>query len=68
MLGGLSCVPAWRVPSKPKHGWDNPRCVVTSLEAPSPQQVYEDLYCARGTGENAIKWMIISYPCKTTGR
>ena len=34
---------------------DNPRFVVTSLEAPSPQQVYEDLYCARGNCENAIK-------------
>ena len=26
---------------------DNPRFVVTSLEAPLPQHVYEDLYCAR---------------------
>jgi Transposase DDE domain group 1 len=34
---------------------DNPRVVVTSLEAPSPQQVYEDLYCARGNGANDIK-------------
>jgi hypothetical protein len=34
---------------------DNPRFVVTSLEAPPPQQVYEDLYCARGNGANAIK-------------
>ena len=32
-----------------------PRFVVTSLEAPTPQQVYEDLYCARGHCENAIK-------------
>jgi hypothetical protein len=34
---------------------DNPRFVVTSLEAPTPQQVYEDLYCARGNCENDIK-------------
>jgi len=34
---------------------DNPRFVVTSLEAPPPQQVYEDLYGARGHCENAIK-------------
>jgi hypothetical protein len=34
---------------------DNPRVVVTSMEAPTPQQVYEVLYCARGNCENAIK-------------
>jgi hypothetical protein len=34
---------------------DNPRFVVTSLEAPPPQPVYEELYGARGNGENAIK-------------
>ena len=34
---------------------DNPRFVVTSLEAPSPQMLYEDLYCARGHSENAFK-------------
>src|SRR5215510_12236125 len=34
---------------------DNPRFVVTSLEAPPPPQVYEDLYCARGNCENDIK-------------
>jgi hypothetical protein len=34
---------------------DNPRFVVTSLEDPSPQQGYEDLYCARGNCENDIK-------------
>jgi hypothetical protein len=34
---------------------DNPRCVVTALEAPAPQQVYEDRYCAPGNGENDIK-------------
>jgi hypothetical protein len=34
---------------------DNPRFVVTSLAAPTPQRVYEDLYCARGNCENDIK-------------
>ena len=34
---------------------DHPRFVVTSLEGPTPQQVYEDLYCARGNCENEIK-------------
>jgi Transposase DDE domain group 1 len=34
---------------------DNPRFVVTSLAAPTPQMLYEDLYCARGTCENDIK-------------
>jgi hypothetical protein len=34
---------------------DNPRFVVTSLGAPTPQRVYEDLYCARGNCENDIK-------------
>jgi hypothetical protein len=34
---------------------DNPRFVVTSLTAPTPQQVYDDLYCARGNCANDIK-------------
>ena len=34
---------------------DNPRCVVTSLTAPTPQMLYEDLSCARGNCENDIK-------------
>src|SRR5206468_12148029 len=34
---------------------DNPRFVITSLEAPTPQRVYEELYCARGNCENDIK-------------
>jgi Transposase DDE domain group 1 len=33
---------------------DTPRFVVTSMEAPTPQQVYEVLYCARGNCEKAI--------------
>lgn len=34
---------------------ENPRFVVTSLNAPSPDCVYEQLYCARGQTENWIK-------------
>jgi hypothetical protein len=47
----------WRVIVKAEvmAAGDNPRFVVTSLEAPTPQMVYEDLYCARGTCENDIK-------------
>jgi hypothetical protein len=33
----------------------NPRFVVPSLAAPPPQMLYENLDCARGTCENAIK-------------
>jgi hypothetical protein len=47
----------WRVVLKAEvmPAGDNPRFVVTSLEAPTPQRVYEALYCARGNGENDIK-------------
>ena len=47
----------WRVIVKAEvmAAGDNPRFVVTSLAAPSPQQMYEDLYCARGNCENDIK-------------
>jgi len=34
---------------------DNPRYVVTSLDQPSPESIYCDLYCARGQDENWIK-------------
>jgi Transposase DDE domain. len=34
---------------------DNPRFVVTSLDAPTPAMLYEDLSCARGHCENDIK-------------
>jgi hypothetical protein len=34
---------------------DTPRFVVTSLGAPTPQRVYEELYCARGNCENDIR-------------
>ncbi len=38
-------------------GKQNPRYVVTSLDAASwpAQQLYEDLYCQRGAAENRIK-------------
>jgi hypothetical protein len=47
----------WRVVLKAEVmlAGDNPRFVVTSLDAPPPQMVYEDLYCARGNCENDIK-------------
>jgi hypothetical protein len=47
----------WRVVLKAEcmAAGDNPRFVVTSLDAPTPQMLYEDLYCARGNCENAIK-------------
>jgi len=49
----------WRVVLKAEvmSAGDNPRFVVTSLGAPPPQMVYEDLYCARGNCENDIKAM-----------
>jgi len=34
---------------------DNPRFVVTSLDLPTPEHLYQDLYCARGQDENWIK-------------
>jgi hypothetical protein len=47
----------WRVVLKAEvmSAGDNPRFVVTSLAAPTPQMPYEDLYGARGNCENAIK-------------
>jgi hypothetical protein len=47
----------WRVIVKAEvmAAGDNPCFVVTSLEAPTPQRVYEELYCARGNCENDIK-------------
>jgi DDE family transposase len=52
-----SWVQPWRVIVKAEvmAAGDNPRFVVTALAAPPPQQVYEDLYCARGNCENDIK-------------
>src|SRR5215475_1852153 len=48
---------AWRVILKAEvmAAGDNPRFVVTSLVAPTPQRVYEEIYCARGNWENDIK-------------
>ena len=34
---------------------DNPRFVVTSLDLPTPECLYRDLYCARGQDENYLK-------------
>jgi hypothetical protein len=34
---------------------DNPRYVVTSLDLPTPECLYRQLYCARGQDENYIK-------------
>lgn len=34
---------------------ENPRFAVTSLDAPTPDCVYEQLYCGRGQAENYIK-------------
>jgi hypothetical protein len=47
----------WRVVLKAEvmAAGDHPRFVVPSLTAPAPPMLYEDLYCARGTGENLIK-------------
>jgi len=47
----------WRVVLKAEvmSDGDNPRFVVTSLDAPTPAMLYEDLYCARGNCENDIK-------------
>jgi hypothetical protein len=47
----------WRIVLKAevRSAGDNPRFVVTSLAAPTPQMLYEDLYCARGNCENDLK-------------
>ena len=36
---------------------DNPRFVVTSLDRPTPECLYRDLYSARGQEENFIKML-----------
>lgn len=53
---GSWCKP-WRVVQKAEVMalGENPRFVVTSLEAPTPDCVYEQLYCGRGQSENWIK-------------
>src|SRR5215475_14468081 len=52
-----SWVQPWRVVLKAEvmRAGGNPRFVVTSLDAPSPALLYEELYCARGNCENDIK-------------
>jgi hypothetical protein len=52
-----SWAPPWRgvLKAEVMQAGANPRFVVTSLAAPTPQMLYEDLYCARGHCENAIK-------------
>lgn len=48
---------AWRVVVKAEVMalGDNPRFVVTSLTDPTPELLYQSLYCARGQDENFIK-------------
>lgn len=50
---------AWRVVLKAEVMalGDNPRFVVTSLADPTPELLYQYLYCARGQDENFIKAM-----------
>ena len=52
-----SCSQPWRVlvQAEGMAAGDHPRFVGTSREAPTPQRVYEELYCARGNCENDIK-------------
>jgi hypothetical protein len=54
-----------RVVAKAEHidGKSNPRFVVTSLgaETSAAQQLYEDLYCARGDMENRIKEQFVLF-------
>jgi Transposase DDE domain group 1 len=55
--GAASWAQPWRVILKAEvmAAGDNPRFVVTSLAAPTPQRVYEEIYCARGNCANNIK-------------
>lgn len=57
LSGAASWSHAWRVVLKAAvmPAGDNPRVVVTSLQAPSPPMRSADLSCARGTGANALK-------------
>jgi DDE family transposase len=57
LYGATSWAQPWRVVLKADvmPAGDNPRFVVTSLQAPAPPMLYEDLSCARGNGENDIK-------------
>jgi hypothetical protein len=55
--GAASWAQPWRVILKAEvmAAGDNPRFVVTSLAAPTPPGVSEDIYCARGTCANHIR-------------
>lgn len=66
--GAASWQQAWRVVLKAEVMTqdDNPRFVVTSLETPSAQMLYEDLYCARGHSENAFKALKHDLRCDLT--
>ena len=57
LSGAASWAQPWRVGLKAAGmpAGDTPRLVVTSLQAPSPPRLYEDLSCARGHCENDIK-------------
>ena len=57
LSGAASWSQAWRVVLKAEGmpAGDTPRFVVTSLQAPSPPMLSEDLSCARGNGDNALK-------------
>jgi len=45
---------------------ENPRFVVTSLDRPAPQAVYEELYCPRGNDENYIKALKLGFKSDRT--
>lgn len=45
---------------------DNPRLVVTSLDLPTPECLYRDLYCARGQDANFIKMVKNDLPSDRT--
>lgn len=45
---------------------ENPRFVVTSLDAPTAECIYRDLYCARGQDENFIKMVKNDLFCDRT--
>ena len=66
--GAVSWQQPWRVVLKAEVMTqdDNPRFVVPSLEAPSAQMLYEDLYCARGHSENAFKALKHDLRCDLT--
>src|SRR5499426_529795 len=66
--GAASWPQPWRVILKAEvmAAGDNPRFVVPSLATPTPQGVYEDISCARGTCENHIKAVQCDLPSDRT--